>query len=356
MKRLFVLALFLLPFICHAQGGWPAPGTAYGQIDKRRIVDSFLGIPQGCGAPTGLRAHDLHKSAIYADTCGNTLYVYYPSIGGWSATGSGGSGSPVFTQDIVLNGGAGTILGYWVNGETIPVTGLGLDAAFRVITQRAIHPTYVAPTRTISGSPSGGLYETGTFISATLSSVYAQNDGGAAGAVLFTKNGTSDMLSNVDTFTLTAQTYFTASSPYAQGACKNNNLGALDCVGRINSGTVTSPPMYYTPQVKRYYGLVSDTTGIGTTSYSNATIQGLNNNLSSSKAFTFTSTPTNQFNVIVYDASSGPLTSILVNNIPALPAFNYVLRNFTNAQGYTYPVYIYWNTQAQTVAGDIQTN
>ena len=76
--------------------------------------------------------------------------------------GTGSGGTLTFQNNIIMNATSSNRLGYWVNGDTIPVAGLGLDAAFQVITQKAVPPTYTYPQVFISSSPYSGYYEIGT--------------------------------------------------------------------------------------------------------------------------------------------------------------------------------------------------
>jgi hypothetical protein len=253
--------------------------------------------------------------------------------------GSGGGGSAVFLQNIIMNGTSSNRLGNYVNGDTIPVAGLGLDSAFKIITQRAIPPTYVAPTATISSSPSAGTYEIGTSTAVTLSSTFTQNDAGALSSTTYYKNGV--VTSNPSSITLTSQTDFRVQKTYAQGACKNNNLGVQDCTGRIAAGSVYSSYIYFTPLPKRYWGYTSSATP---NSSQIITVSGGGSELTSSKdkvGFSVVVSGTNQYVYYAYPASFGALTSIVISGLESIGAFNQTTVNVTNAQGYSQNYYVY---------------
>ena len=146
--------------------------------------------------------------------------------------------NPVYTQDFVINGPAGTMVGVLGNGDTIKATGKTLDEVMQMIAIKAVAPTYVAPTVSVNGSPAPGNYERGTNLGTiTLSRTFTQNDAGAVGADTYAKYVTNwnNLGSNTDAISsLTEPIYYRVTTAYAQGACKNNNVGQQDCTGRIN--------------------------------------------------------------------------------------------------------------------------
>jgi hypothetical protein len=105
---------------------------------------------------------------------------------------------------------------------------------------------------------------------------------------------------------------------------------------------------------KNYYGLLNDTTGIGTGGQ-DANILALVKNFASTRALTTTTgTVTGtKFWVYVYPASLGTLTSLTFNGFPSLASMNLVTRNFTNSQGYTQSYLFYYNKNGQTTASSI---
>ncbi|MCJ8208656.1 collagen-like protein [Mucilaginibacter sp. RS28] len=104
------------------------------------------------------------------------------------------------------------------------------------------HPTYTAPTASISSSQAGN-YEIGQSVAITINLLFTQNDGGAAQTYSIRKNGTEISTGT----TLTDPITITATSPsyqgfvsYAQGPVKQNIIQIDDPIGRINAGTATS--------------------------------------------------------------------------------------------------------------------
>lgn len=244
---------------------------------------------------------------------------------------------PKFKNDIVLNGDANTRLGVWVNGETIPVAGLDLDEGFRVISQKAIAPTYVFPSVSISASVTQGYYEIGTNLGTiTFSNIFTQNNAGTATSTTYYQNG-SPLGGNTSTISsLTTLQTFYANRTFNQGACINNNLGVLDCTGRINASSVNSGILNYIPFSKRYWGF-AETLSSGTPS--DAVIRAFSGTDNSGglvgKSFDIAAPLVTSYLVFCFPASSGSVSSIVLNGIPSTAAFTITSRSFVNAQGYS---------------------
>ena len=254
--------------------------------------------------------------------------------------GTAGAVNTTFKNDIILNGTASNRLGVWVNGDTIPVAGKELDSAFKIITQKAVAPTYIQPTTSISSSQSPGYYEIGTILSNTLSSTFVQNNAGALISTTYYKNNVA-MGGNTDTYTLTSSLDYKVTKSYAQGDCIANNFGVIDCTGRINAGSITSSTISFLPAPKRYWGtssLSSPTSAIVVTSNGGDNELSLQNNKSS---FVVDVTGTNQYVYYAYPSSFGALTSIIVSGLESFGAFTQTTLSVTNAQGYTQSYYVY---------------
>lgn len=162
----------------------------------------------------------------------------------------------------------GTDLGALKDGETIP-EGTSMDELLNMITQKAIAPSYVAPTVSIAKSGSGtasGNYEAGTSITPILAATYNKNDAGVLTKLAILKGGTEvgDSTSSPYTYTgeetvLEDETItFTAQATYGDGEVKNNNLGQPDATGQIKAGTKTSSGFSYVGQRNLFWG-----TGVG---------------------------------------------------------------------------------------------
>jgi hypothetical protein len=257
--------------------------------------------------------------------------------------GAGGGGSATFQSDIIMNAATGNRLGYWVNGDTIPVAGLSLDAAFQVITQAAVPPTYVRPTATISSSPSSGTYEIGTNLGTiTLSSGFNQNNGGALTGTTYYKNVSTPLADSTDVVSsLTSSVSYRVRKYYDSGACIANNLGVIDCTGRVPDSSVYSSSITFTPLPKKYWG-VSATFPPSSATIITAT--GGGSEFATSKAkgsFTITVTGTDLYVYYAYPSSLGALTSITISGLESFGAFTQSTISVTNAAGYTQSYYVY---------------
>lgn len=169
------------------------------------------------------------------------------------------------TQDYTLNG---TDLGALKDGETIP-EGTSIDDLLNMITQKAVAPTYTAPTVTLARASSGtatGSYEAGTTITPVFTATFNQNDAGALttleviqGSSSVGSNTTSPYTYTGDAFVLGDETVsFKARATYAEGAVKNNNLGQPDATGQITAGSKDSSTLSFVGQRNLFYG-----TGVG---------------------------------------------------------------------------------------------
>ena len=242
-----------------------------------------------------------------------------------------------------MNGTASNRLGNYVNGDTIPVAGLGLDSAFKIITQKAVPPTYVPPTTSISSSPTAGYYEIGTNLGTiTLSSTFTQNDAGSLTGTTYYKNNTTALAGNTDVISyLTSTTQYKVTKSYNQGPCKVNNLGDIDCTGRINAGSITSSNISFAPAPYKYWGYTSS----GTPNSSQIiTTSGGGFEFAFSKekySFNIVVTGTNQYVYYAYPTYLGALSSIIISGLESIGAFNLTTVNVTNAQGYTQSYYVY---------------
>lgn len=298
---------------------------------------------------------------IGLDSCGalifsrsiNSYYYRACSPKRWVAIASGSSGGGTFQSNIIMNATAANRLGYWVNGDTIPVAGLSLDSAFKVITQKAVPPTYNSPTANISSSPAQGNREIGDTFSIVLSSTFTRNDGGLSTDTTYYR-GVSPLASNLDTIkNLISAVSYTVQIPYAQGACKTNNQGAIDCTGRINAGTAISSAITFTPLPKRYWGyLINYTTP---TSAQILATQGGSSELSSSRAGTFTVnvSGSDRYIYYAYPKSENALTSLKIGGFENLGVFSPPFEiSLKNAKGFTQVYYIYTTTTPQN-AGEV---
>lgn len=182
----------------------------------------------------------------------------------------------------------GTSVGAKDAGYVFP-QGMTFTEFVEAISIKVIHPTYYAPSITISGNPNDQVsYEIGTLISTlNISSSFDQQDSGGLasgtpGSYKFYIDGVltpgatpqnAPVLSNV---VVDHPINYVMTVDYAQGPVKNNNLGQPDSTGRINAGTATSNTIVYQPYRAAFFGTPTSTPSVS------ADVRSLGNNSPSS--------------------------------------------------------------------------
>lgn len=162
----------------------------------------------------------------------------------------------------------GTTLGALNNGATIPA-GISMDEFLAMITEKAIAPTYAAPSASIAQGTNGtksGSYEAGTTITPVLTATYNQKDAGALTKIQVLKGDTEVGSSTTSPYTYTGDSFvlgdetvsYTAKATYEAGAIKNDNTGKPNATGAIGAGSKTSSAYSFTGQRNLFYG-----TGVG---------------------------------------------------------------------------------------------
>ena len=283
----------------------------------------------------------INKAAKSLAVKNGNLYIANGTY--WTEISGGSSVVDTFDSNVALYLPAGFTLGKYKNGDIAPWNGLTARQALLDAIVQAIPPTYYNPVVSISSSPVSGNYERGFNLGTiTLSNTYTANDAGSSSSSTYYQNG-SPLGSNTTSITnLTAAVSFYVNLSYAQGACKNNNLGSPDCTGRINAGSVNSSSISFTPFDKRYWGFVSST------SPSNGDVLSLTqDNNGATGSLTLSNVTPSGSQYLAY-FTKGSVSSVTVNGIPATGAFTITTYSVTNAQGYasTY-TYVYSNN-AQT--------
>jgi hypothetical protein len=299
---------------------------------------------------------------FYMDTRDSSIWQYMGSPYGWQKSARFKDvllyGDTKFNNNLTVYLPTGYTFGKYGPNAVIPSIGKTAAEVIEDAIKVTIPFPYLAPTSIVTSSTPPGTYEIGSLLNITLSAAFTQNNGGSLTGTTYYR-GSTTLAGNTDVITLTTPINYSAQQSYAQGNCLPNNQGIADCTGRINAGLTTSSNITYTPGYKRYAVWLSDTTGIKTAGFNDALItnSSLINQISSSKTFSFnTGAATNKFLAIVYISSAGSLSSIKINGVGSIGAFNIISRNLTNAQGYPVNVRIYYNTQAQTTTGyDIDT-
>ena len=244
------------------------------------------------------------------------------------------NGSDTFTQNVHIYTPLGW--GQYPQNSDIPAIGKTMQQVVIDVFDVTIPPTYYQPTAGVSGSPSSGNYEIGSSFSVTLSSSFTQNDAGALTSTVYYKNG-SAISGNIAAFSniTTTQTLYVAKS-YAQGTCKTNNKGTIDCTGRINAGAVNSGSLTYNVFPTYYYGFVTNI------SPSDAEVRAAGNSFLSTSRTLSGSLPapsTSSYIIFAYPSSFGTAT-ITVGGLGI--TFNLTQRVLVNASGNSqlYNIYI----------------
>lgn len=219
-----------------------------------------------------------------ADTLDGTEDVPILQSGINKRTPIGAIASPILQQDLTVNVGSGQAVGGSQTGELFP-KGATLESVLRDILIKAVHPTYVSPTVTLSSNDSVFKEETGTIINPAFTYSFSQNDSGGLTGISLKRNGTeiATVLPYTDTnYQITDSASYVLQASYSQGIIKNDNLGNPDATGRINAGTVNSNTITYTGYRKIFWGTsnVTPTTSANVRSFATGQMlsDGVNNN------------------------------------------------------------------------------
>ena len=338
-KLIFPLLLVLITGTCFAQS-WQTQAGTYSKPDGMWPAKVFRLPSDTTTNKTGLAQ------------LGNRVFAGNGTFWKELTASSGGGVALVdtFNSNPILYLPVGFTLGKYKNGDIAPWNGLTARQALLDAIVQAIPPTYYNPVVSISSTPVSGNYERGFNLGTiTLSNTYTANDAGSSNSTTYYNNGTPLSSNTVSVSNLTSSTSFYVAIGYAQGACKNNNLGNLDCTGRINSGTINSGSISFTPFDKRYWGFVSST------SPGNSTILALSqDNNGATGSLTLSNVTPSGSQYLAY-FTKGTVSSVTVNGIPATGAFTFTTFSVTNAQGYasTY-TYVYSNNpQTSTLSSVI---
>lgn len=104
MRIKILIALLLFGVAASAQ--YIKPNNAYGVIENRRVEDSTLFYPTGCGSPS-LRSVNMLHGAIYMDSCNHRVWIFDPAgAGQWDSLHlgiSGGGGGPFYDSVLMCS-------------------------------------------------------------------------------------------------------------------------------------------------------------------------------------------------------------------------------------------------------------
>lgn len=193
------MILLLCALQSHAQiFQYPNPGT-YGTGEHRRVIDSVLYLPTGCGAPTGIAGlHSygfngagqlIRQIAIYGDTCGHNVYWFDPSDTTWVELGAGGGGT--YTADgvtLTLTGSQFSINSSYQGQASIAILGTVTSGIWN---STAIADSYIASSATWNAKLTSVLNSAMIFVgngSNVASPVAMSGDASLNNAGVFTLN------------------------------------------------------------------------------------------------------------------------------------------------------------------------
>jgi hypothetical protein len=268
-----------------------------------------------------------------------------------------------FTADLKVNYGGGSF-GKYTNGQTIPAIGKTIDEVFYDILTTVIHPTYTAPSASLSMGYSGNL-EIGTNLGTlTFAPTFTQNRGGAysnidykkGGVTIASNNGSASVTDAAGNLT-TAISYLVTYTYAAGTTILKNNIGQDDVTNQVTAGTVNSNTVTITPASYKYWGMSTNSSANITDADIIAMVGGNKEWATSKLKGSFTITGPGGAGTVKYafyavpSATSGTITSITAGGFESIAAFDKVTRNFTNAQGHvvSYDIYIQKNSGTDNV-------
>ena len=223
----------------------------YKYIGGVLIQSKVFQFLKGSGTANAIDSLRKSSDSIYARKNGIFGFQFKDSIG-------------KFTKNIEIRGSTSVRLGkYTGTGTTsptiVPVAGLDLDSAFKIICQEAIIQNYTRPTATMASNISAGTYDIGRSFNLSFSYTPTPNDADTAYNVVYFLNNSAFSgntynltLSNTSTQTFKGAVYFRKTPP---SKYKVNNLGQIDTLRIVPDTAVTASPTYsYTGRWKRYWG------------------------------------------------------------------------------------------------------
>lgn len=199
-------------------------------------------------------------------TAGHAGYVSYDSTENvfyyWNGTTWSRLNESVLQENFTALLGTDQHVGGVQDQQVIPAGMSALDIVKMILT-RTVPPTYAAPASGLFSNVAPGDFEVGEIINPTFGYTFTQNDGGIVTSLGLNKNGVgistalpyNDMNVQLDGTPVSYQ----ATVLYAQGPCKSNNLGQVDCNGRIAAGSVSTNVITYNSYRKAFYGTPTST-------------------------------------------------------------------------------------------------
>jgi hypothetical protein len=330
----------------------PGSDSVYGRINgvfKFQFKDSVGG---------GSSADTTNKFVNNIEKVNDSTLRFYKGSSNTNLVLSNGR----FKNDIYIKGAATTRLGRYsgtgTNDSTrVPVAGLDLDAAFKVICQDTVHPNYTRPTTSMSSNVAAGIYDIGRTLNITFSYTPVSNDADTSyGNLLrlnnvFTANNPYSL--NLST---TSQQLFDGFSQFRKTPAskfKLNNFGVFDSTNAIKSDTTVKAPntFAYTGNYRKYWGY---TTQYNPPADSVKLTSGGSNEFSTTNTkSSFNINAPNELRYIYYaypTAFTPDITSIKINGNESINTFHKNIITINN--GYINIQFAVWTSNNQ-VSGTI---
>jgi hypothetical protein len=336
MKYILTIILILLFFAASAQTKTlinPPTGNKNSIMHFTDALgaDSAFALPGLCGTPDTSYFHKYstkyRRAYITVDTCSSTAYLFNPNT----------------DLVTVLGGGESSLT---AGPFTTSNTEVGYDPGSNLTAAQIIAKVWYGlkpPTATLTGGSTLEYANAG--FDCTLSwSAHRQNNTATLSSIVvagitqsFSQPGQPGTVNGTQDVTVPANTNTTYS----------NVVTASD--GQADTATTS-----FSWAPRKYYGWISDTTGIGSGSQ-DAAIRALTSVLSTSKNLsTNTGSPSGtQFYVYAYYSGLGTITSITFNGIPATDAITTISKSFTTANGFSGTYKILYTTNGQTTSSDV---
>ncbi len=337
MKYIITVILILLCFAAQSQTKTlinPPTGNKNSIMHFTDALgaDSAFALPGLCGTPDTSYFHKYsvkyRRAYITVDTCSSTAYLFNPATDLITAIGGGSSTLP-----------AGPF--------TTSNTEIGYDPGSNLTADQIISKVWYGlkpPTATLTG---------GTELEYIPGSTSAQTLAWGAHRQSNTATISSIVVAGISqTFSQPAQPG-TVNGTQAVSVPANTSTTYDNVVTTSDAQTATASTTF-TFAPRKFYGFISDTTGIASGSQ-DAAIRALTSALSNSKTLsTNTGSPSGtQFYVYAYLSSLGNITSVTYNGIPATDAITTVSKTFTTANGFSGTYKILYTTNGQTSSSDV---
>ena len=338
MKHIITTILFAFSFsVCFSQ-------TLYERVQRLGTLQTLIEVPNRLSVDSLIyfpfrdtfRINKPTKNGAFvirdADRKG---YVWNNDADRWEVMSGGGS-----SYDSTFDASRP------ITRNTPGLEGVVLNTGdIRATLQELLYPTQV-PISTISGGLSQEYMAPGGNLIYEITFGYGRNS--------YTSNISSVVVGGTPVVFSNPDTAETINDAVYVNVPRNTNTSFSNIVTTDDGKTSTSSTVFsFLP--RRYYGWVTDTTGISSSSF-DVTIRSLFSELSESKVKTWgTGAPAgNQYYVYAYYATAGDLISFKMNGFEAVTALNKVTRNFTNNSGYTGSWIIYWTKNAQSLSSLIE--